>query len=100
VGHKIPLFHELFRQKEKMTLGGHVFLAIGAIIAISVFSKEIAILAILMTAVGDAAAAILGEFMGRMLSRDLKAKKSKGFSLSLRQTYLQGLHICQFSEAM
>jgi len=89
-GHKIPLFHELFRQKEKMTLGGHVFLAIGAIIAISVFSKEIAILAILMTAVGDAAAAILGRIYGKNAIPGLEGKKIEGVFAEFAADILAG----------
>src|SRR4030066_51623 len=51
-GQKIPIFHSLFRVKEADRLGGHVFFTIGSIIAISVFSKEIASAAILMTTFG------------------------------------------------
>ncbi|RLG13706.1 MAG: CTP--2,3-di-O-geranylgeranyl-sn-glycero-1-phosphate cytidyltransferase [Candidatus Nanohalarchaeota archaeon] len=74
----IPLFDVLFRQKEEKTLGGHVFLAIGAIIVISVFSKEVAQLAILMAVVGDAAAAIFGRAYGRHFIPGLKGKAIEG----------------------
>jgi len=46
---KLPFFHKLYRENEKDRLSGNVFFLMGAIIAISVFSKEIAIAAILMT---------------------------------------------------
>jgi len=57
----LPIVHSLFRTKEADRLGGHVFFTIGSIIAISVFSWEIASAAILMTTFGDASAAIFGE---------------------------------------
>jgi len=62
---KLPFFHKLYRQKEKDTLSGNVFFLIGAIIAISVFSREIASAAILLTTIGDASAAIFGKMFGR-----------------------------------
>lgn len=77
-GKKIPMFDFLYRQKEKKTLGGHVFLTIAAIIAISVFSKEVAVLAILMTVVGDAAAAIFGRAYGKHYIAGLKHKAFEG----------------------
>ncbi len=77
-GRKIPLFDVLFRQKEEKALGGHVFLGIGAIIVISVFSKEVAQLAILMTVVGDAAAAIFGRAYGKHFIPGLKGKAIEG----------------------
>ncbi len=64
-GGKLPLVHALFRTKEADRLGGHVFFTIGSIIAISVFSHEIASAAILMTTFGDASAAIFGKAFGR-----------------------------------
>lgn len=89
-GHKIPLFHNLFRQKEKKTLGGHVFLAISSIIAISVFSKEIATLAILMTAVGDAAAAIFGRIYGKYTIPGFGDKKIEGVFAEFAADILAG----------
>ncbi len=77
-GRKIPLFDVLYRQKEENTLGGHVFLGIGAIIVISVFTKEVAQLAILMTIVGDAAAAIFGRAYGKHFIPGLKGKAIEG----------------------
>ena len=62
---KIPLFHILFREKEKSQLSGHVFFTIGALISISVFSKEIAYASILMTTFGDLSAALVGKKFGR-----------------------------------
>ena len=64
-GKKLPFIHSLLREKEADRLGGHVFFTMGCIIAISVFSEEIASAAILMTTFGDASAAIFGKAFGR-----------------------------------
>ena len=65
-GMQIPLFHFLFREKERSQLAGHVFFTIGAIISISVFSETIAYAAILMTTFGDMSAALIGKAFGKM----------------------------------
>jgi len=75
---KLPLFHKLYRKKEEDTLSGNVFFLLGAIIAISVFSKEIAIAAILMTTFGDAAAALFGKRFGRTWIPKLKNRAVEG----------------------
>ncbi len=75
---KIPFFHELYRETEKDRLGGNVFFIMGAIIAISVFSKEIAIAAILMTTFGDASAAIFGKRFGRIWIPKLNNRAVEG----------------------
>lgn len=77
-GKKLPLVHGLFRTKEADRLGGHVFLAIGSIIAISVFTKEIASAAVLMTTFGDASAAIFGKAFGRTWIPGLKDRAIEG----------------------
>jgi dolichol kinase len=77
-GKKLPLFHSLFRIKEADRMGGHVFFTIGAIIAISVFSQDIASAAILMTTFGDASAAIFGKAFGRTWIRGLKNRAIEG----------------------
>lgn len=75
---KIPFFHELYREAEKDRLSGNVFFIMGAIIAISVFSKEIAIAAILMTTFGDASAAIFGKRFGRIWIPKLNNRAVEG----------------------
>ena len=77
-GQKVPIFHSLFRIKEADRLGGHVFFTIGSIIAISVFSKEIASAAILMTTFGDASSAIFGKAFGRTWIKRLKNRAYEG----------------------
>ncbi len=77
-GKRIPILHKLFRAKEKTTFGGHIFLCISAIIVISVFSKEVAILAILMATFGDAAAAVFGKAYGKHFIPHLKNKAIEG----------------------
>lgn len=64
-GMKIPFFYMMYREHEADSCGGHVFFALGAIAAISLFSKEIAYAAILMTTFGDLAAALIGKFYGK-----------------------------------
>lgn len=77
-GKKLPFVHGLFRTKEADRLGGHVFFTIGSIIAISVFSKEIASAAVLMTTFGDASAAIFGKAFGRTWIPGLKNRAIEG----------------------
>jgi phytol kinase len=77
-GKKLPLFHSFFRTKEADRLGGHVFFTIGSIIAVSVFSKDIASAAILMTTFGDASAAIFGKAFGHTWIHGLKNKAIEG----------------------
>lgn len=77
-GKKLPYVHDLFRAKENDRLGGHVFFTIGSLIAISVFSKEIASAAILMTTFGDASAAIFGKAFGRTWIKGLKNRAYEG----------------------
>jgi phytol kinase len=75
---KLPFFHNLYRENEKDRLSGNVFFLIGAIIAISVFYKEIAIAAILMTTIGDAFAAIFGKRFGKTWIPKLKDRAVEG----------------------
>jgi phytol kinase len=75
---KLPIFHKLYREKEAESLSGNVFFLIGAIIAISAFSEEIAIAAILMTTFGDSAAAIFGKRFGRTWIPKLENRAVEG----------------------
>ncbi len=64
-GIRIPFFHIMYRKCEADRFGGHIFFALGAISVISLFSREVAYAAILMTTFGDLAAAIIGKFYGK-----------------------------------
>jgi dolichol kinase len=77
-GKKLPIVHGLFRIKEADRLGGHVFFTIGSIIAVSVYSEEIASAAILMTTFGDTSAAIFGKAFGRTWIHGLKNRAYEG----------------------
>ncbi len=77
-GKKLPIVHSLFRIKEADRLGGHVFFTIGSIIAISVYSQDIASAAVLMTTFGDTAAAIFGKAFGRTWIKGLKNRAYEG----------------------
>ncbi|WMW23193.1 CTP--2,3-di-O-geranylgeranyl-sn-glycero-1-phosphate cytidyltransferase [Methanolobus mangrovi] len=65
-GIKLPVFHILLRQKEKSGIGSHVYFTLGALVAVSVFSKNIAFAAILMTTFGDMSAALIGKRFGKI----------------------------------
>jgi dolichol kinase len=64
-GMKIPFFHMMYRKQEANRLGGHIYFALGAITAISLFNKEIAYAAVLMTTLGDMVAALIGKSYGK-----------------------------------
>jgi dolichol kinase len=65
-GFKLPVLHVVLRQKEKAAIGSYVYFTIGALIVVSVFSKNIAFAAILMTTFGDMSAALIGKKYGRI----------------------------------
>ena len=62
---KIPLFHLLFRSKEEGKLAGNIYFTLGAIIAFAVFDFRIAVAVLLMTTLGDMAAALFGIQFGK-----------------------------------
>jgi len=62
---KIPIIHVLWREKEENSLGGQVYYILGIIIALAIFDFRIAIAVILMTILGDMAAAIFGIAFGK-----------------------------------
>ncbi|MGB2727175.1 MAG: diacylglycerol/polyprenol kinase family protein [Halobacteriota archaeon] len=87
---KLPLFHKLYRDKEEDRLSGNVFFLIGAIIAISVFSKEIAMAAILMTTIGDSFAALFGKRFGKTWIPKLKDRAVEGCTAEFAVNLLIG----------
>jgi phytol kinase len=64
-GTKIPLLDFLYREKERSCMGGHVFFVLGSVIAIGVYSKEVAIASILMATLGDMVASLVGITVGK-----------------------------------
>ncbi|MCD4807803.1 MAG: SEC59/DGK1/VTE5 family protein [Methanococcoides sp.] len=75
---KIPIVWKLYRSKEKDKLSGTAYFLIGSIIAISVFSKEVAAAAILMTTFGDSAAALVGIRYGKRWIKGLPDRAWEG----------------------
>ena len=64
-GLELPFVKYLFRRKEISNIGSHVFFTLGALVAVAVFSKEVAYAAILMTTFGDMSAALVGRKIGK-----------------------------------
>lgn len=62
---KIPVFHTLFRAREENSLGGQVYYILGMILALALFDFQIAFAVILMTVLGDMAAALFGIAFGK-----------------------------------
>ena len=77
---KLPFLDRFFREKERHVYGGEIFFIVGAFIAISVFSEEIAIAAILMTTFGDMAGSLVGKSIGRYKIPKLEKKTVEGSS--------------------
>ncbi|NPE28107.1 CTP--2,3-di-O-geranylgeranyl-sn-glycero-1-phosphate cytidyltransferase [Methanococcoides sp. SA1] len=75
---KIPIVWKLYRAKEKDKLSGTTYFLIGSIIAISIFSKEVAAAAILMTTFGDSAAALIGIRYGKRWIKGLPDRAWEG----------------------
>ncbi len=75
---KIPIVWKLYRSKEKDKLSGTAYFLIGSMIAISIFSKEIASAAILMTTFGDSAAALVGISYGKRWIKGLPDRAWEG----------------------
>lgn len=75
---KIPIVWKLYRSKEKDKLSGNIYFLIGSIIAISIFSKEVASAAILMTTFGDSAAALIGISYGKRWIKSLPDRAWEG----------------------
>jgi len=65
-GIKIPFFNLMLRKKERSSIGSYVYFTLGALIAISVFSQNVAFAAVLMTTFGDMSAALVGKRFGRI----------------------------------
>jgi len=77
-GVKVPIVWKLYRSNEKDKLSGTSYFLIGSIIAISIFSKEVASAAILMTTFGDSAAALVGISYGKRWIKGLPDRAWEG----------------------
>ena len=77
---KIPIFHILFREQEENSIGGQVYYFIGMILALSLFDFQIALAAILMMTLGDAAAAIFGIAFGKHWIKSIKETAWEGIA--------------------
>jgi dolichol kinase len=70
----VKLVGNIYREKEKGALGPHIHLTIGVLFAVIFFVPPIAMAAIAMAALGDAAATIVGVNLGR---HRINAKSNK-----------------------
>jgi len=61
----VKMISNVYREKEKKALGPHIHLAIGVLFAVIFFTPPIAMAVIAMTALGDAAATIVGVNIGK-----------------------------------
>ncbi len=77
---KIPIFHIFYRDREENSLAGNVYYILGIIIALSLFDFDIAIAVILMTVLGDMAAAIFGIAFGKHWIKKLKDTAWEGIA--------------------
>ena len=66
---KIPFFHKIYRDNERYTFSGSIYLIIGVIIAFGVFEFNIAVTAILMMIFGDTASALIGRIGSHKIKR-------------------------------
>jgi len=66
----------LYREKEKDTLGPHIYLVIGMLFAVIVFPPPIAMAVIAISALGDATATIVGVTKGKRKIRPGISKKT------------------------
>jgi dolichol kinase len=70
----VKLVGDIYREREKNSLGPHIHLAIGVLFAVIFFSPPIAMAVIAMAALGDAAATIVGINLGK---HKINAKSKK-----------------------
>lgn len=66
-GYRLPFVHHLLRREEETTLAGHIYFTLGAIVAVSIFSENVAYAALLMATFGDMSAALIGKRFGRRM---------------------------------
>lgn len=88
---KVPIVWRFYRPEEEGKIGGNVAFMMGAIIVISVFSKEIASAAILMTTFGDMAAALVGTAYGKRWISGLPERAWEGVLAELAVNLVIGM---------
>ncbi|WMW24138.1 SEC59/DGK1/VTE5 family protein [Methanolobus sediminis] len=64
-GCKLPFVNHLLRREEETSIAGHIYFTLGAIVAVSIFSENVAYAALLMATFGDMSAALIGKKFGR-----------------------------------
>ncbi|NVM54402.1 MAG: hypothetical protein HWN66_11925 [Candidatus Helarchaeota archaeon] len=72
----VKMISNVYRDKERGTLGPHVLLAVGVTFAVLLFAPPIAMGVIAMSALGDASATIVGVTVGKHKIRGGKSKKT------------------------
>ena len=70
------MISNMYREKEKETLGPHIYLVAGILFAIIVFPAPVAMAVIAVSGLGDAAATIVGVTKGKHKIRPKVSKKS------------------------
>ena len=91
LGWKMPLFSQFIRPKEQNRIYGVIYFLSATIISLAVFSREIALAALLMTAFGDMMAALVGKRYGTSLI--YRNKTWAGFLAELGTNLLVGFII-------
>ncbi len=88
-GFKIPLFWRLLHDKEANTLFTPTTTMAGMTMALAVFSREIAVAAIMMMVFGDIAANIAGKLFGRtMIGQKTMEGAAAGLAVNLAVGFL------------
>lgn len=62
---KIPIFNNIWRPEENQKLGGEIYYLFGIILALTFFDFKIALTSILMMALGDSVATLIGIKFGK-----------------------------------
>ncbi len=75
---KVPIFHPLYREKEKNNLSGSIYLILGVIIVFAIYDFEIAVTALLMMIFGDITASLFGIKFGKHWLRNISGKSWEG----------------------
>ena len=91
LGWRMPFFSQFIRPKEQHRMYGVIYFLSATTIALSVFNKEIALAALLMTTFGDMMAALIGKKYGTTLI--YRNKTWAGFTAELLTNLVVGFAI-------